>query len=265
MIKFKKIYFKNEYVFILLGVLILTASLFGYLKWMAMQEEKEDAIDIFEEQLPAQCENGVWIEFPTLDNMSQYIKFSGKEKLKYDEEKGIFLGEIGYKIFSTDKQTSLFFFVEREVQIEGHQLENNEIHVDKLKCVGVEANKDILKARRNLMHYIKNNINDLAPEKSVQGDWQVGTFYFVTDTDAYVQYETAVSFMEEAPYDSHLWLIRATNIGTTMPTIETLAYIAEDIEGFDKNVVKQGVDLYKESKNMIIYEFDDATNQWILQ
>jgi hypothetical protein len=129
----------------------------------------------------------------------------------------------------------------------------------------VEADRVIVGDRKVLMNYIKDNINTLALEKAPKNDWQVETYYFINDTDLYVQYETSGSFMEEAPYDSHLWLIRVSHVKSGVPAIETLAYIEEDVEDPRKNVVKQGVDIYREAKNLTIYEFDADLNQWTLQ
>jgi hypothetical protein len=263
--KMLKKYLKDEYIFLFLGALIVAVGVFGYSKYSFQQLAQEDVVDTFEESIPAQCENSVWIEFPEMKNANQFEKFVGRDKLKYEESTDAFSGINGGRIFSTDNNYSLSFFMDRDVQMEGYVLKNGEIYVKKVKCVGIETNKDVLQSRRNLMGYVRDNINTLAPEKPASGDWQVETFYFVNDTDVYVQYETEGSFMEEAPYDSHLWLIRASKLETATPTIETLAYIAEDAEDAQKNVLKSGQDIYSDVKNMTIYEFDADANQWILQ
>lgn len=260
-----KKYFKSKYLFLFLAILFLVAGFWGYDSYEKKQWEREDVVDTFEEKIPLLCENGEWIEFPDMDNQDQYEKFSGNEKLKYDESSSTFLGASGLNTFSTNKDYSLTFFMDRDTRIEGYKLPDNQIYVKKVKCVGVEANQDILKARRNLMNYISNNINTLTLEKASKNDWQVGTFYFVNETDFYVQYESEGSFFEEAPYDSKLWLIRVKDMSRSIPTIETLAYIQEDAEDPEKNVTKQGDDLYKDAKNLTVYEFDEEVNQWVLQ
>jgi len=260
-----KKYFKGKYLFLFLAVLFLAAGFWGYNFYENKKWEREDVVDTFEENIPLQCENGNWIEFPDVEKQDQYEKFSGNEKLKYDEEKDTFLNASGSNTFSTDKDYSLTFFMDRDVRIEGYKLPDNQIYVKKVKCVGVEANQDILKARRNLMNYISSNINTLALEKASKNDWQVETFYFANDADLYVQYESEGSFLEEAPYDSRLWLIRVKDISRSVPAIETLAYIQEDAEDPEKNLTKQGNDLYKDAKNLTIYEFSEDANQWVLQ
>lgn len=264
MVKIKK-YFKKKYIFLFPVALVLAAAFWGYNFYEKKQWEEEDVVDTFEENIPLQCENGNWIEFPDLNDQKQYEKFAGNEKLKYDEKNGIFSGTDSSSVFSTNENYSLMFFMDRDTRIEGYKLPSNQIYVKKIKCVGVEADQDILKARRNLMSYISNNINGLALEKASKNDWQVETFYFANDTDFYVQYESEGSFMEEASYDSRLWLIRVKESSRTVPVIETLAYIAEDAEDPEKNIVRQGSDLYKDAKNLTVYEFDEDANQWVLQ
>lgn len=265
MIDFKKIHIKDEYIFLSLGAAIIAIGVFGLSDYSFKQVAQEDKVDTFEESIPLQCEQGSWIEFPDLKDASQRQLFSGKEKMQYDTKANSFKSADGARLFTLDEKYSLAFFIDRDTQVEGYALKENEVFVKRIKCIGVEANQDVLQSRRNLMNYIKNNINTLALEKSSNGDWQVETFYFVNDTDVYVQYETEGSFMEEAPYDSHLWLIRVSNLANSIPTIETLAYIQEDAEDAGGNIVKQGNDIYKDTKNMTIYEFDEDAQQWILQ
>jgi hypothetical protein len=262
---FKKTYLKDEYIFLFLGAAIIAIAVFGFSDYSFKKVVKENKSDTFDENIPFRCENGDWIEYPDLVNPDQYEKFTGQEKFKYDEGKNIFVSADGARKFSTDKDYSLFFFIDRDTQAEGYRMKNDEIFVKRIKCVGAEADKDVLQERRKLMNYVRDNINTLALEKAPGNDWQVMTFYFAADNDVYVQYETEGSFMEEAPYDSHLWLIRATDLDRDIPTIRTLAYIQEDMEDSNKNIVKQGEDLYRDAKNMTIYEFDDEANQWVLQ
>jgi hypothetical protein len=265
MIKLRKIHFKDETIFLFLGAIIVAVAIFGVADYFYKQSSEEEVVEVFDEYLPAKCENGNWIEFPDPAEKEKIQEFKGQEKLKYDEAKEFFSGEDGTRVFLTDERYSLFFFIDRKIEIEGYQLKDGAVYIKKAKCVGIEADRDVLSKRRNLMTYIRDNINDLVPEKAPNNDWQVETFYFATDTDVYVQYESEGSFMEEAPYDSRLWLVRVTNQNQVVPTIETLAYIIEDAEDSARNVVKEGVDLYKEMANMIIYEFDEEFNQWVLQ
>ncbi len=255
----------NKYIYLTLATTILIAGFFGYRYYSEKKAAREDIVDTFEEKIPSQCENGVWTEFPEIENPGQYKKFSGNAKLRYDDENDIFSDEKGSGTFSTDKNYSLSFFMDRDVRIEGYEIETGGIYVKRIKCVGAEANKETVQSRRKLMNYIKNNINVLALEKAPKNDWQVETFYFASDTDVYVQYESEGSFIEEAPYDSRLWLIRVSKMEREVPVIETLAYIQEDEEDPEKNVLKQGKDIYKDAKNLTVYEFDEEAKQWVLQ
>lgn len=262
--KFKK-YFKHKFILFLLGAAVLTAGFFGYQSYTNKQAIVSEVIDTFEENIPAQCEKGEWIEFPDIANPTQYEKFIGNAKLQYDEQQDTFLGAEGEPIFTISDGYSLWFFMDRDVRIEGYQVKDNEVYIKKIKCVGAESDQNMLQMRRKLMNYITKNINTLALEKATKNDWQVETFYFTNDTDVYVQYESEGSFMEEAPYDSRLWLIRASKMDRNIPMIKTLAYIQEDAEDPEKNILKQGEDIYAEAKNLTIYEFDEDAKQWILQ
>lgn len=254
-----------KYIIIFIGILIVYLGFHFYGIYEERQIVKEAVIEEVEEKIPQNCENGEWVTFPDLENSAKNEKFAENIRIKYVEEKEIFSNEDGSKTFTTDKKYSLFFFIDRDIRVEGYKLSENEIYVQKIKCVGVEANKDIQSQRRKIMDYVSRNINSLALEKSDNGQWQVGTFYFANDADLYVQYETEKSFMEEAPYDSHLWLIRVSKLDRDVPVIETLAYIEENAEDPEKNILKKGEDLHKDVKNLIIYEFDEEANQWVLQ
>jgi len=256
---------KKKYPFVFIVAIALIAGFLIYDYYGREQWEKENVIDAFEEKFPSRCENGEWVEFPILADFEQYEKFVGNEKIKYEEQKSIFSSADGEKIFLVDEKYSLSFFMDRETRIEGRKIKDNEIYVEKIKCVGAEADKKTVGERKKLMDYISGNINSLALEKALKNDWVVGTFYFVNDSDLYVQYESEGSFAEEAPYDSRLWLMRVSKMDRSIPVIETLAYIQEDAEDPEKNVIKQGEDLYANSKNLTIYEFDEDANGWVLQ
>ncbi len=262
---FNKKYLKDKYIFLFLGAAIIAVGTFGFRDRLYQSEQNENEIFDFEELMPLQCERGEWIIFPDMKEISDYEKFIGKEKITYDEKQGVFLGKDGKTIYGTDERYSLFFFIDRDIEVDGYKLSNGEIYARRVRCVGAEANRDVLQTRRKLMEYVDTHINDLALEKTRNGDWQVHAFYFVNDTDLYVQYETESSFMEEAPYDSHLWLIRVGGWSGDIPVIETIAYIQEDVTDFEKNIVKKGQDIYKDVQNMTIYEFDDGLGQWVLQ
>lgn len=255
----------SRYGMLLLAAVVLVAGFYAYKSYSAKQIEEEDVLDTFDEAIPAQCENGEWIVFPDPDNKGKYAKFSENAKIKYAEAGNKFTSEDGSKIFLTDKNYSLFFFMDRDVRIEGYDMGGQGKYVQKIKCVGEEANKDIQDQRRHLMDYISGNIDSIALEKSSQSPWQINSFYFVNGTDLYVEYESPESFSEDAPYDGRLWLIRATKLDRSVPRIETLAYIQEDAEDPDKNIIKVGEDLYRDNKNMTIYEYDDDAKRWALQ
>jgi hypothetical protein len=239
-----------------------------------LYQKKQDAefaqevqISDFEDAIPSQCENGEWTEFPEYTQSGNFSEYKGNANIKNILGKE-FTNQDGSLSFTTDKNYSLTFFVDREVRIEGVDVgtpSKKNIYVKRIKCVGKEANKDIRSERQNLMTYISNNISSLAMEKSHGSAWQVQTFYFVNDTDVYVEYESLGTLGGESPYDARLWLIKASRMDGSVPIIETLAYIQEDENDPDKNVVKVGQDLYKDADNMTVYEFDSEKKIWTLQ
>lgn len=257
---------------IVFGLLIILAAA-GYFLYTLYQKKavaesaKEEIVDEVENKFPAQCENGEWIEFPDYAEKGKALDYKENAGIKMtkDEE---FTNEDGSVFLTTDRDYSLFFFVERDVRVEGVDISTDkktEVYVKRIKCVGKEANKDIQAERQKLMRYISGNINAIAPEKAQNDDWQVATFYFYNDSDIYVEYESMSSVAEDVSYDGRLWLIRATKLERPVPVIETLAYIHEDAEDWEKNVVKIGEDLYSDADNMTVYEYEEEVKKWVLQ
>lgn len=255
----------SKYGLLLLAAFILAAGFYAYKFYSTKQTEETDITDTFEEAIPAQCENGEWTTFPAPENAGKYKKFSENAKIKYVEDKNKFTSEDGSRTFLTDKDYSLFFFMDREVRAEGYDMGEQGKYVQKIKCVGEEADKNIQAERRKLMNYISDNLDSLSLEKSSKSPWQINSFYFVNNADLYVEYESPESLGGEAAYDGRLWLIRATKLDRNVPEIETLAYIREDEEDPDQNVLKIGEDLYRDNINMTIYEYDEDLEQWVLQ
>jgi len=263
----------KRHLFVFLGVAIIAVGFYAYNKYQEKLLIQEDAIDAFMENIPFQCENGDWIEFPDLEDSKTLDKFVGNARLKYDDKKDEFSNADDSQKFVTDEKYSLSFFMDRDARIEGWKIPNsNNIYVKKIKCVGEEANKDIQSQRRKLMNYISENINNIALEKSQYGEWQVQSFYFYNNNDLYVEYEMANSEEEDAadeaeelPFEARLWLVRIANPDRDVPAIETLAYIQEDEDDPNKNVLKIGEDIYKDVQNLTIYEYDEDRAQWILQ
>ncbi|HRY82954.1 MAG TPA: hypothetical protein P5099_04055 [Candidatus Moranbacteria bacterium] len=263
----------KRHFLVLFGVAIIAAGFYAYNKYQEKLFIQEDAIDAFMENIPSQCENGEWIEFPDLEDSKTLDKFVGNARLKYDDKKDEFSNADNSQIFVTDEKYSLSFFMDRDARIEGWKIpDSNNVYVKKIKCVGEEANKDIQSQRRKIMNYISGNINNIALEKSRNGEWQVQSFYFYNNNDLYVEYEMvnpeeedAADEDEELPFEARLWLIRIANPDRDVPAIETLAYIQEDEDDPDKNVLKIGQDIYKDVQNLTIYEYDEDRSQWVLQ
>ena len=260
---------KKIYTYVIVAI-IVTVGYFLYATYQKKQDAdfaQEVQVSDFEDAIPSQCENGEWTEFPDYSESGNFPEYKENTRLKntVDDE---YSNQDGTISFATSSDYALFFFTDRDVRIEGINIgerDKSNIYVKRIKCIGKEANKEVQAQRQNLMTYIGENINKLAIEKSQGDDWQVETFYFANDADVYVEYESTGSFTEEAPYDAKLWLIRASRMDASVPAIETLAYIQEDENDPDKNVVKVGSDLYVDADNMMVYEFDVDSEKWILQ
>lgn len=256
---------KTVVLALVIGILIWGGYRY-YQKRQAATEQKEEAVAITEDEMAPKCEAGEWVEFPDYSGAGNLEKYEESLKLKKDD-KDRFLKEDGSVYFTTSEDYSLIYYMDREVRIEGvktGKMDGKEVYVKKIKCVGEEADQELRMTREKLMDYVAKNINSLAPEKNAKSPWEVQTFYFVNKTDLYVQYESKASLNEESPYDSRLWLVRAAKMNRDVPVIETLAYIQEDAEDPEKNVVKQGKDIYSDVQNMTIYEFDGNAKRWVL-
>jgi len=262
---------KKQKILVLLIIIVLIIG--GYFAFQYYQKKSlesfnsDNQMSDFENKIPLQCENGDWTEFPDYAQAGNFSQFKGSTILKMPSADQ-FTNADSSIAFTTDENYSLAFFADKSVYIEGPDIssgDKKEIYVKRIKCVGEEANADIQSQRQNLMNYISANINSLALEKSANSGWQINTFYFVNDTDLYVEYESPESVGGDKPYDGHLWLIRATKLERPVPVIETLAYIQEDENDPDKNILKQGTDLYKNATGMATYEFDTDANKWVMQ
>jgi len=261
----------KQKILVFLIVIVLIAG--GYFAYQYYQKKNladfnnDVQMSDFENKIPLQCENGDWTEFPDYKQTGNFSAFKGNATLKMPNADKI-TNEDGSIFFTTDQNYSLSFFADKAVYIEGSDISSGgqkEIYVKRIKCVGEEANQDIQSQRQNLMNYINANINSLALEKSPNGAWQINTFYFASDSDLYVEYESPQSVGGDKPYDGHLWLIRATKLDRPTPVIETLAYIQEDENDPAKNILKQGTDLYKDATGMATYEFDENASKWVMQ
>lgn len=261
----------KQKILVFLIIIVLIAG--GYFLYQYYQKKtlssfnSEVQMSDFEDKIPLQCESGEWTEFPDYAQIGNFPEFKGNATLKM-QTGDQFTNEDGSTTFTTDENYSLAFFTDKTVYIEGSDISaagKKEIYVKRIKCVGEEANSDIQSQRQNLMNYISANINALALEKSLNGAWQINTFYFASDSDLYVEYESPQSVGGDKPYDGRLWLIRAAKLERPAPVIETLAYIQEDENDPDKNILKQGTDIYKDATGMAVYEFDEEANRWAMQ
>lgn len=245
----------------------------GYFAYQAYQKkavvdfDSEETVSEFEDAIPLKCENGEWVTFPDYSQKGNFPDYKDNARIKGTAD-GKFQNADGSVSFTTDQDYSLTFFTDRDVRIEGKEIssgDKKEIYVKRIKCVGAEADKSIQADRQNLMNYLSSNINMFALEKSAKSQWQISTFYFYNDTDVYVEYESKASIAGDAPYDGRLWLIRATNLDRSVPSIVTLGYIQEDENDPEKNIVKYGKDLYGEATGMTVYEYDGDAQKWVLQ
>jgi len=242
---------------ILIYGLLSAIILYGLFIFINERSDKVSESDIFEADFSKNCEAGKWISFPGDANKPND---SYKGKLILNEE-GNLISEDGSRAFIVPEEYSLNYFTNRKVEIEGNKKSDREIQVQKIRCIGEETKPENVAFRRNLMNYAASNINNIAPEKPRKGKWAAEEFYFVDNNNFYVFYSSYDENDEDYEED-RLLLLRAREKNNPFG-IEQLAYIIPSNED-EEAEVKFGEDIYKNQKDIIIYEYDDNEEQWLL-
>lgn len=236
-------------------IIAFFAAYGGYALFQAESEDKKNpTTESWKNTIPAACESGQWIDVSL--NNNDAAKESFKEQVKL-MAKGKKISDESEKIsFSADDEEKLAYFAGKKVVVRGIKIDNDEVGVEKIKCIGAEADVEELSARRNVMNYISRNINALAPKESLGGDWTVSGFYFVDESNVYVEYEQASPIAgikeEKKTNDIYLWPVKISKLERTTPIIEGLSYPKKNNESVD-------------IQNLSAYKFDNLKKQWKLQ
>lgn len=243
---------------ILIYGLLLAVILYGLFIFISERSDEVSESDIFEADFSKNCEMGKWISFPGDANESND---NYKGNLVWSE-KGNITSENGNRNFVVSEEYSLDYFANRKVEIEGSKKNDREIQVRRIRCIGEETKPENIEFRRNLMDYVAGSINNIAPEKPQKGKWAAEEFYFVDNNNFYIAY-SSYDEDDEDYEESGLLLLRAREKNSPFG-IEHLAYIIPSSDEDEEAEVKSGEDIYKDRKDIVIYEYDYDEDQWLL-
>lgn len=243
---------------ILIYGLLSAVVLYGLFIFISERSDKVSESDILEADFSKNCEAGKWISFPGDANEPDD---SYKGKLIWGEDENM-ISEDESRAFVVSEEYSLDYFANRKVEINGIKISDRETKVQKIRCIREETKPENIEFRRNLMNYVTGSINNIAPEKPQKGEWIAEEFYFVDNNNFYVSYSSYDEDDEDYGEDG-LLLLRAREKNSPFG-VEQLAYIIPSSDEDGEAEVKLGEDIYKDQKDIVIYEYDDDESQWML-
>ena len=253
-------------------------------------EEKESEKQKLEKTFPGLCEAGRWINFSSRKSSSDDKNYKGKLKLKL--ERGRFSDPEKKYFFVSNEKYPLDYFVGKEVEISGTatgKKKGKEIAVEKIRCAGAEADKIKSAERQRLMNYLNVNINKLVLEPNANDKFKVAAFSFVGENkenktvDLYVDLESASLLKGDDGYEARIWLVRASKLERPKPLIQELAFMEKKFENSKKEktskekkavkkkeipyekIILRGEDIYQDSNQGSVYNYDKIKKRWILQ
>ena len=252
---------KKEKILVV-ALVIIFVGYAAYAFFRSKNEEKKlekEAVEKASEAFPRLCEAGGWIAVSKGSTNSKGEPYQAKTKLASKD--GIWEDEKGENIFISSPDIPFDYFSGKEVELNGvktGQKDNKEVFVNKLRCAGIESNKELFANRRKLMDYVSKNINTLSDIKA-QAGWKVEAFYFVSESDFYVEYASVENNREIMQ-----WLARASKFKRSKPVIESLAYFKIDPDSRKKELIK-GEDSQKRDANLSKYIFNPTAKKWEIQ
>lgn len=215
------------------------------------------------------CENGEWLKIA--DQSGEMTTVFGKLRKVYPDESGEFKN-YRYYIEGTESLGitgagndlyKLDYFEDREVEIQGlKSAAKKEIAVMQVKCTGKETDKNILNQRKNLMNWLVENINSVAPQKAKYQKWTVDIVDFVDENNAYVEYYDTVEDDENSDVDddtSRRILIETAAKSGGGYDVKVLAYWEM---GEDDYMLKTGTDKFEDVEDVTSYQYDLEEKTW---
>lgn len=243
---------------IVLFIIFLFIAYIGYVTFVSAKKAwKEDSLKREKVILgfPALCEAGKWVEISEKKGEEQ--EFEGETILK--KTGGNFSDEEGKTVFDSADDHFLDYFENKKVLIGGTWKNDKKVFIEKIKCVGAEADKELQPNRQKTMRYIASDINSLSSIRNESGAWKVTAFHFVNESDFYVEY---AGDPQKNKDETMLWLVRASKTERAKPVLEGLAYIKNT--GENRELIK-GEDIHRDAKNLLIYKYDEILKKWILK
>lgn len=224
--------------------------------------EEIDANKDQEVELFKQCEAGQWINVDKLEAGQQPTKLSGKIEVEVnsvdptnedsDEISTFYLAE---KRVVTSNDQLLGFFESRQVEAEMVGAGDG-IKIARIRCTGVETDKNADVFRQKVMNHIKANINSLVPEK---GEWQIDDFLWPNSNNVYVEFYDAKNDEDDVVYS----LLYEVAVDGDKVTTKELAYMKMGENDDDWKIVK-GEDKFKAQENLDYYEYESTLKKWVI-
>ena len=248
----------SKILFILVCVSVCAYALFLFL---AIYDDKYTKNDEITARMALECENGSWMELSSDKNLKtaesdEKATFSGV--ITTDMRDGIMKNKDRNLTFATDKNFSLIFYDNREVEIVGrseNSLDKGVIYVDRIKCIGKEAREDIKTMRQDMMQYISQNKENIISGTTSNMAFDIEDITFVDDNVVYVY------FVQKQIDNGHqmLLLIQLDGSNGTYASKKLAEYSLID----HKFELIEGVDVYTHSRQST-YEYDENLKKWLL-
>lgn len=249
---------------IIIALVLIISVAYGLYLFFREQSVSMSSLDMEENEYPVQCEQGSWIEFP-VKATGQKINFQGKVHQQKNSDK--MLSEDEKYIFSASEGRSLVFFNGHQVEVEavakkeGSEKKPQEAVVAKIRCIGQEAEQVVVTARKDIMNYVSDNISQLIQQNPKQGQWAVEEFAFVDNSNLYVYYYSDA--LDQQSSESGALLVNISGSGDYFKVKELARLVPAESEEDEDKVIK-GEDIFKDNTDLVHYQFDDETEQWLM-
>ncbi len=248
----------SKFVFILLCFGVCVYSLFLF---YAIHDDKYTENDEITARMASECENGTWTELPANKKIrtaesDEKASFSGV--ISTDMRNGVMKNENRDLIFTTSKNFSLIFYDNREVEIDGrydNASDRRSIFVEKIKCIGKEANSDIRTIRQDMMQYISHNKDNIIMRTNAKNAFDIEDITFVDDNVVYIYF--VQKQVDDSPQMLLLLRIDENNGAYVSQKLAEYALIDHKFKLID------GVDLYTHFRKST-YEYNKNLKKWVL-
>ncbi len=245
----------SKALFIFLSIFIVSFSAFLF---FVDQDGKYDEHYELMSHVAQYCESGDWVDIPTYsfrdEKFTENANFQGKI-ITADMRMKKMTDERSELLFVTNPNFSLVFFGGRDVEIAGRYKEGSQkkvLYVDRIKCIGAEAQENIKDERQEMMQFITKNKNNIIEDPD---EFIVEDITFVDESVVYVYMVQKNG--ENRMQKLYLVQMEKNNDSYTMFTLAT--YKLDN----QKFVLVDGVDDYKNARQTV-YEYNKKADRWTL-